>query len=71
MFETEDNFDRAFSTIHLLFSNISQIFNGNLENKFNLYTFLLQLSTVTFKTKNKNFLLYFPEFLCASSLTNA
>lgn len=69
MFETEDNFDRTFSTIHLLFSNISQIFNENLENKFNLYTFLLQLST--FKTKNKNFLLYFPEFLCASSLTNA
>lgn len=58
MFETEDNFDRTFSTIHLLFSNISQIFNENLENKFNLYTFLLQLST--FKTNNKNFLLYFP-----------
>lgn len=58
MFDTEDNFDRTFSTIHLLFSNISQIFNENLENKFNLYTFLLQLST--FKTKNKNFLLYFP-----------
>lgn len=58
MFETEDNFDRIFSTVHLLFSNISQVFNENLENKFNLYTFLLQLST--FKTNNKNFLLYFP-----------